>query len=171
MLVRDERQGALCAVACGQCGASVLAAKPYKYEADWVPHDARVKEYGTGRTRVETMQSFGLRPIVVPNHKIDDGINAARVTFARCRFDEGKCRQGIEALRQYRADYDDKTRAFRNAPKHDWTSHSADGVRYLCMAWRELEPPEPEKPKLGLHEATLDDLWELAGPKTSRGRI
>ena len=29
---------------------------------DYVPHDAKVKELGTGRTRVETMHSMGLAP-------------------------------------------------------------------------------------------------------------
>ena len=30
---------------------------------NFVPHDAKVKEWGTGRTRVETMQSLGLNPV------------------------------------------------------------------------------------------------------------
>ncbi len=47
--------------------AKVLHAKPYKYEADWVPHDARVRELGTGRTRIETMLTLKLKPKLVPN--------------------------------------------------------------------------------------------------------
>ena len=125
--------------------ASVLAAKPYKYADDWVPHDAKVRELGTGRTRVETLKELGRKPRLVPDHRIEDGINAARVGFSRFWFDQNKCKYGLEALRQYRTDYDEKLKVFKNTPKHDWTSHTADAFRYAAMAWRELKP-EPVKP-------------------------
>jgi phage terminase large subunit len=136
--------------------AGVLAAKGYGYGHDFVPHDARVKELGTGRTRVETLLSLGRKPRVVPAHSLMDGINAARVTVARCRFDRERCAQGLEALRQYRTDFDEKTKAFKDTPKHDWTSHTADAFRYLAMAWREMA--QPEKPK--------DPIAEMLKPKT-----
>lgn len=136
--------------------AAVLAAKGYKYETDWVPHDARVKELGTGRTRVETMISLGLKPRVVPAHGLMDGINAARLTIPKCWFDEVACRDGIEALRQYQAEYDEKLRTFKDTPKHDFTSHSADAFRYLAIAWRELAGDA--KPR--------DAIAELIRPRT-----
>ena len=124
--------------------AAVLASKPYRYGWDYVPHDARVRELGTGRTRVETLRSLGRKPRLVPGHEVMDGINAARLTIPRCWFDADACRDGLEALRQYRADFDDKARVFRDKPKHDWTSHTADAFRYLAMAWREGRKPAPE---------------------------
>jgi len=126
--------------------AAVLASKPYRYGWDYVPHDAKVRELGTGRTRVETLRSLGRKPRLVPGHEVMDGINAARLTIPRCWFDAEACRDGLEALRQYRADYDDKARVFRDRPKHDWTSHTADAFRYLAMAWREGRKPAPEPP-------------------------
>lgn len=126
--------------------ASVLASKPYKYGDDYVPHDARVRELGTGRTRIETLEQLGRKPKLVPAHKVMDGINAARLSMPMIWFDRYKCKDGIEALRQYRAEFDEKTRAFKDNPRHDWTSHSADAFRYLAMAWREMAPP-PEKPE------------------------
>lgn len=134
----------------------VLEAKPYRYAQDWVPHDAKVRELGTGRTRIETLMELNRKPSLVPNHTIMDGINAARVSFPRIWFDEVRCRYGLEALRQYRADYDEKVKAFKNTPKHDWTSHTADAFRYAAMAWRELVP-QP-KPK--------DAMAELLRPRT-----
>lgn len=119
-----------------------LVARGYKGR-DWVPHDAKARELGTGRTRVETLQTFSRDIALVPNHTIMDGINAARVTFSRFWFDAIKCKQGIEALRLYRADFDEKTKVFKNTPKHDWTSHGADAFRYMAMAWRTLAPPKP----------------------------
>ena len=147
--------------------AGWLQSKPYRYEIDWVPHDARVRELGTGRTRVETLQALSRNPRVIPDHKLMDGINAARLTMPRCWFNSITCAPGLEALRQYRADFDEKTRAFKDTPRHDWTSHTADAFRYLCMAWRELTPPEPKedwKAKL-LRKPTIAELFEEATPR------
>jgi len=141
--------------------AKVIHAKPYSYAADFVPHDAKVREFtGYGRTRIEAMRGEGLKPRLVPDHKIMDGINAARVLFSRMLFDEVRCRPGLEALRQYRAEFDEKTKAFRDNPKHDWTSHAADAFRYMAMSWRELAPEKPKpKPEVrGLSSMTFDEI-------------
>src|SRR6185312_1648991 len=102
---------------------------PYKWGDDWVPHDAKVKELGTGRTRVETLIELGRKPRLVPDHGVMDGINAGRLVMGRCRFDSYLCSVGLESLRQYKADYDEKLRTFKNEPRHDWASHSADAFR------------------------------------------
>ena len=144
--------------------AEILTAKGYRYGDDWVPHDAKVRELGTGRTRVETLSGLGRKPRLVPDHKLMDGINAARQTLPLVWFDEGRTRNGVEALRQYRAEYDEKTRAYKNTPKHDWTSHAADAFRYLSMAWREIKASPPPEPGRILavgpaNRVTLNDLW------------
>jgi phage terminase large subunit len=125
-----------------------LSAKGYQYGKDFVPHDIIVKEFGTGKTRVETMAALGRRPFLVPNHKIMDGINGVRQLLPCCWFDEARCRDGLEALRQYQTEWSDKDRCFRDTPKHDWTSHAADAFRYLAMAAKQLgwsAPPPPRK--------------------------
>jgi len=124
--------------------AAVLAEKPYRYGDHWLPHDAKVKELGTGRTRVETLISLNVRPRIVPAHKLEDGINAARATLPLMWFDNFRCAEGLEALRQYRQEYDDKARDFKDRPRHDWTSHSADAMRYLAMAYREVTTPHTD---------------------------
>lgn len=143
--------------------AKVLQAKPYRYAHDFVPHDAKVRELGTGRTRVETMMGLKLKPKLIPQHKIMDGINAARVLFPRIWFDRENCKDGLECLRQYRADYDEKSRAFRDSPKHDWTSHAADSFRYLAMAYREIKPEvkKADKPISTLKDMTWNQLMSL----------
>ena len=116
---------------------------------DFVPHDAKVKEWGTGRTRVETMQGLGLHPQVVPMAGLLDGINAARQTLPRCVF-HPRCEEvGISALEQYRREWDDDNKVFKQNPLHDWSSHVSDAFRYLSMAWKSI-PPEvlpPPKPQ------------------------
>ncbi len=157
--------------------AKECEARGWKGGEDFVPHDARVRELGTGRTRVEMLLQSGRRPRLVPAHRVEDGINAARMTLPLCWFDADACRDGLEALRQYRTDYDEKTRAFRNTPKHDWTSHSADAFRYLAMAWRELAPAAPKAaPRFAVVGGestitiTIEDLW-MAQAEKRRERI
>jgi phage terminase large subunit len=124
-----------------------LNARGWRCEHDWVPHDAKARELGTGLTRVETLLKLGRKPRLVPNHTVMDRINAARVLFPRIHVrDTPETRKGVEALRQYRTDYDEKLKTFRDAPRHDWTSHCADAFGYMAMAYRELTP-KTEKPK------------------------
>ena len=89
---------------------------------DYVPHDAKIKEWGSGRTRVETMQSMGLSPLLVPLAGLEDGINAVRRTLPLCVF-HPRCEPGLAALEQYQREWDDDKKAFKLNPLHNWTSH------------------------------------------------
>jgi hypothetical protein len=71
---------------------------------------------------------------VVKRQSVEDGINAVRNYLPRCWIDATKCAKGVEALKQYRKEWDDKTQTFRSRPLHDWTSHAADAFRYLALA-------------------------------------
>jgi phage terminase large subunit len=139
--------------------AAVLNARGYSYGTEYLPHDADARQRGTGRTLRETLTSLtGRHPIVLPKQNVLDGINAARVTFASVWIDAEKCHDGLEALRAYRADYDEKRKVFTDRPRHDWASHSADAFRYLALAWRELAPP----PALPKPRDTWADAFERA---------
>ena len=132
---------------------------------DFVPHDAKVKAWGTGRTRVETMQGFGLKPQLVPMAGLLDGINAVRRTLPLCVF-HPRAEAGLAALEQYRREWDDDKKTFKANPLHDFTSHLADAFRYLAMAWRTIPPALilPEKHVL----RTLDDM--VAAPLAVKRR-
>jgi hypothetical protein len=73
---------------------------------------------------------------VVPAQSVDDGINAVRLLLPKCWFDKQKTEKGLEALRQYRAEYDEKRQTLKPRPVHDWTSHAADALRYYAMGHR-----------------------------------
>jgi phage terminase large subunit len=117
-----------------------IMSRPYVYAGHIVPHDAQAKELGTGKSRLEVLESLRLKNVsVAPMHRIEDGINGVRVTLPRCWFDAAKCARGIDALKLYRAATDDKLAdpqgrpMLKPAPVHDWTSHAADAFRYLAM--------------------------------------
>lgn len=102
----------------------------------WLPHDARAKNLQTGLSIVEQFLKEGIRPQLVPNHKIRDRIAAARRTFPRISFDEHNCGDLLEALKGYRREWDDKKLMFNDAPLHDWCSDFADSFGYMTMVCR-----------------------------------
>lgn len=116
--------------------ASIVASKPYKYERHYLPHDAEAKELGTGKTRVETLRELGIASQVVPLQKVEDGINAVKMTLSQCWFDARKCGDLVEHLKQYRAEYDKRLGVVKANPVHDIHSHGADAFRYACLAMR-----------------------------------
>jgi hypothetical protein len=122
---------------------------------DYVPHDAKVKEWGSSRTRVETMQYLGLHPQLAPFLSVQDGIQAARLTLSVCVF-HPRCESGILALEQYRREWDDDKKVFRASALHDWTSNPADAFRYLSVSWRPLPPRVVKQPTL--------DGWRIPPP-------
>lgn len=113
--------------------AALLASKGYVYGQHWAPHDIQVRELASGRSRLEVAQSLGIRFKTAPNVPIEDGIHAARLFLARCWFDEAKTRPGVDALSNYRRDYNTRINEFKATPVHDWASHGADAFRYLAV--------------------------------------
>jgi phage terminase large subunit len=136
--------------------ATVIEERERKYGwmhgTDYVPHDAKIKEWGTGKTRVETMSALRLKPQLVPFATFQDGINAARRTLPLCVFHPRTEETGISALEQYRREWDDEKKAFRQSDVHDWTAHPAAAFRYLSLAWRQAERRQvAEEPEPGWH--------------------
>lgn len=121
----------------------------YDYKTIWLPHDAKAKTFAAkGKSVQEQLLAvFGWGKIrIVPGLSKYDGIQASRKLINRLVIDES-AEEGFEALKQYRYEWDDDKKKFRDTPVHDWTSHPSDAVRYLAIAWKcEYEAEEdPEK--------------------------
>jgi len=105
----------------------------YVYSDHVLPHDVEARELMAGKTRVEMLESLGISPVVIKRHSVDDGIEGVRRILPMTWFDEKRCERGIDALRQYRADWIDKRQTLNTAPLHDWASHAADAFRQGAM--------------------------------------
>ena len=113
--------------------------KPYVYGYHILPHDVRQRELASGKTRLESLMDLGLKNVVVaPKLSIEDGINATRNILSRCVIDSTRCFKGIEALKQYRADWDPDSQTY-GKPVHDWSSHYSDAMRYLAVGFRDYD--------------------------------
>lgn len=128
--------------------AKVLQDKGYLYGKHFAPHDIQVRELGSGRSRIETAATLGIKFEITPNIPIEDGIHAARMILSRCWFDEAKTMRGMECLCNYRREYNDKLGEFKVTPVHDWASHGADAFRYLAVAIQDDKEKAAVKPKL-----------------------
>ena len=103
-----------------------------------LPHDVVVRELGTGKSRQEMLEEAGLEITVVKKLPIADGIQAVRRLLPRCWFDKN-VKQGLDALRNYRRNYDEKRNVFFDSPLHDWCSHASDAFRYLAVGLDETD--------------------------------
>ena len=156
--------------------ADVVTKKPYQYAKHYLPHDARAKSLQTGRSVVEQLASaLDVKKLaVVPDIGLQSGIQAVRLMLPRVYFDGEKCHDGIEALRQYQREYDEDKKAYRQSPRHDWTSHPADAFRMLAVSWQEQSDKSPAnlepKPLMVGPEntVTLNDMWQVHDRTVSR---
>lgn len=120
----------------------IIREKPYTYEEHLVPHDAKVRELGTGKSRVETAMNLGLRVRVIPKMSLEDGIQATRLLLRQTWIDDKKCERGLQALREYVKSPVENERGpageliYRDRPKHNWASHGADALRTLAVGMR-----------------------------------
>lgn len=114
--------------------ANVLDRKGYKYGQHFAPHDIEVRELGSGKSRLEIARELGIRFSIAKKLPLHDGLNAARMLLPRCYFDMDKCSKGLEALQNYRKDFNTKLDEFKETPVHDWASHGADAFRYLAIS-------------------------------------
>lgn len=78
---------------------------------------------------------------------VDDRIEATRQMLANCWFDKEKCKAGLNALQNYRRDFNDKLDQFKATPVHDWASHGSDAFGEGALSINKMQAPK-EKPKV-----------------------
>lgn len=160
--------------------AQVLKDKGYFYGDHWAPHDIRNREIGTGFSRARTAREYGINFKEVAKATIEEGIHAARTLLPRCWFDYEMCKEGVEALRSYRKEYNEKLAVYKQKPRHDWASHAADAFRYFAISYRDstsgvlptIGPMNPHYTTEGLphlpNKTTKFDNRMIYGPLPNR---
>jgi phage terminase large subunit len=118
---------------------------------DYVPHDILTTEWGRGRTRMGMLQSMKRKPRRIPKVSVADRMQAARVAINAARFaDNERVAHGVDGLKNYRREWDDDLKTFRQTPVKDWSEHIGSAFCYLGMSWREeiakrLDEKPPEE--------------------------
>jgi len=140
-----------------------VKSKPYIYGTHIAPHDMKVKEFGTGMTRMEKAANLGIQFTIAPHLPIQDGIEAVRTMLPFTTIDQN-CKTLIKALEHYRQEFDHKKKVYKSHPAHTWESHFADAIRYLALSYKRLgKEVTPED---------LDELYRKAHqPQVRHGRM
>ena len=112
---------------------NVIKQKEYVYGKHIAPHDIKVREFGTGMTRLEKARQLGISFTIAPDLSIEDGIEAVRSCLGKVWIDEQTCKPLLRALENYRQEYDVKRKVYKANPLHDFSSHFADSMRYLAI--------------------------------------
>lgn len=152
----------------------VVDAKPYKYVKHWLPHDAKAKTLATQVSVLDQcIDHWGAGAVAIgPELSIIDGINAGRWMLEqpmqiheRCAVPARLEHSGVDALREYRFEWDEDTQAFSTRPLHNWASHSADAFRYMALVVKfsglMTRKPEPKPPAKVPSIAELPSLDQL----------
>jgi hypothetical protein len=125
--------------------------KGYNYSKHVFPHDIKVREFTTGKPRIETAQEvLGNNCEVAPNLRVDEGIARTKVLLRQCFFDKEKCKTGLKLLENYRQEYDELNKIFKKQPLHDFASHTADAMRYAGVSVQTKQDPTP-----------INDVWRF----------
>jgi len=115
--------------------AKVIQEKPYRYGAHYAPHDIKVREWGGGAvTRFEKARQIGIDFKLIEQVPIIDGIENVWTHFGKLWIDADKCRSLINALENYRKEWDEQKQMYTNKPVKSWANHYADALRYLCLS-------------------------------------
>ncbi len=146
--------------------AGELFKRPYVYDQHLLPHDAKARELGTGMTRQETLGKLGIRCTIVGRQPVADGIQAVRNLIPRCWFDDSQqVQRGLACLKEYRTAEDTINKTFKPRPVHDWTSHAADGFRYLALGMRDSRVRDRGGPSTAVTD------WDILNPGVDRRRL
>lgn len=143
--------------------AKRILARPYTIVDTIWPHDGDARNIrDVNDTKlVGTAKGLGWHPIrCLPNESIESGISAARLMFPLIEFNthpipfdgesqedaQARMARGLDALRQYRREWDEKLQTFKDNPLHDWTSDFADALRYLAKGRRPFVTAQDRQP-------------------------
>jgi phage terminase large subunit len=144
--------------------AKRLMQRDYVFADHIWPHDGghgNIRDIG-GTSLDANAKKLGVKPlrILERDTSVQQGINAVRNLLPLCEFnthpipfaDEtpeqaiARMDRALNALRQYRREWDERLQKFKDAPLHDWTSHTADALRYLARGRKPFAPQLPNRP-------------------------
>jgi len=157
-----------------------LEARGYQYVKHWYPPtDGPARTWQTGVANVQLLKDWCGKnaakrgsPAITPDLGLSDGIQAARWLLQQPIRFHPRCREGIDALRQYHYEWDDDRKVFSRKPDHDWSSHTADAFRYVASVVKSADAmrpkPKPARKPIVAEPLTLDKLWDTQPREKAR---
>jgi phage terminase large subunit len=154
--------------------AKIIQDKPYRYGKHFGPHDLAVREWSGGCvTRYEKAHQIGIEFELLPQIGVMDGIENVWTHFSKFWIDQTKCRTLINAMENYRKEWDEKKQIYSNKPVHNWASDPCFiGNTKISMADGELSienvrpgmmvrTPFGLRKVLDVHKRTTTELYDI----------
>lgn len=120
----------------------------YRYGSVWLPHDAKVRELGSGQTRLARLKELGVRGRVLKRSDVSTGIEQVRRMLENTYIDPKTCGYLIKTFFNYSKQWNDVLGVWSDKPYHNEWSNPADAIRYVAMSLRggsEMGPSESGK--------------------------
>lgn len=113
----------------------VMRERGYGIRAVYVPHDAKVKELGTGKSRMHILRELGVPVRLLPRTKsVVDDIELVRRAIPFMWFDKDKTKYLQSCMENYTKEWDDRLGVFKDKARHDIFSHGGDALRYMVKS-------------------------------------
>ena len=106
----------------------------YEYKTHFGPHDLDQTDISIGVTRRSVAKQHGVKFKLVPRTDVQSGIDLVRRVLINVWFDLTRTNDGVRALKEYHKQWNETKQMYDEKPCHDWSSHGADGFRYLAQA-------------------------------------
>ena len=106
----------------------------YKYKIHFGPHDLDQTDISIGVTRRSVAKQHGVKFKLVPRTDVQSGIDLVRRVLINVEFELTRTNDGVRALKEYHKQWNETKQMYDEKPCHDWSSHGADGFRYLAQA-------------------------------------
>lgn len=132
----------------------------YKYKTHFGPHDLDQTDISIGVTRRSVAKQHGVKFKLVPRTDVQSGIDLVRRLLINVYFDLLKTNDGVRALKEYHKQWNEDKQMYEEKPCHDWSSHGADGFRYLAQAVVTYINKKLDKPQTDRAEFKHDPLEE-----------
>ena len=98
----------------------------------YLPHDARQKDYKSGKSAEEIMTALGWSVKITPSLSVEDGIKQARMKFKQMYFNKPETPYLLQCAKRYRRAINQTTNE-PGQPLHDEWSHGGDNIRYIAI--------------------------------------
>lgn len=143
----------------------------------YLPHDAKAKSLQTGKSIIDHFRKAAIRPKLVTELGLMDGIAATRSAFPTTYFNAPETKDLVLALKSYHYKYDEERKIYLSEPVHDWSSHYADLQRYISImssaAPRNRQQggraPLAQDAVRSVHYGfALNDIWDTAPQRSTR---
>lgn len=132
---------------------------PYAYETHFIPHDSRIRELSSAKTREEFFRDMGIyNTTILKAGSVADGIDEVRNAMNRVWINSEKCERLIKCLKEYHYEWDEKNQILHKKPLHDWTSHACDAMRYLIEGLNSWQPASKNTIKIHVNRHGVNHI-------------